>query len=145
MSRIQIVIDTNVFVAALLSQYGASFKLLMLVDSKKFEVNLSVPLALEYEDVGNRLLSQTKLTKSDFEDILDYICTTSNHHEIYFLWRPFLKDPKDDMVLELAVAAGSEYLVTFNEKDFVGAERFGIKIVKPKDFLKRSVNCNDNN
>ena len=137
MSRIQIVIDTNVFVAALLSQYGASFKLLMLVDSKKFEVNLSVPLALEYEDVGNRLLSQTKLTKSDFEDILDYICTTSNHHEIYFLWRPFLKDPKDDMVLELAVAAGSEYLVTFNEKDFVGAERFGIKIVKPKDFLKK--------
>ena len=137
MSGIQIVIDTNVFVAALLSQYGASFKLLMLVDSKKFEVNLSVPLALEYEDVGNRLLSQTKLTKSDFEDILDYICTTSNHHEIYFLWRPFLKDPKDDMVLELAVAAGSEYLVTFNEKDFVGAERFGIKVVEPRDFLKR--------
>jgi putative PIN family toxin of toxin-antitoxin system len=136
-SRIQIVIDTNVFVAALLSQYGASFKLLMLADSEKFEANLSVPLALEYEDVGNRLLSQTKLTKSDFEDILDYICTTSNHHEIYFLWRPFLKDPKDDMVLELAVAAGCEYLVTFNEKDFVGSERFGIKVVEPKEFLKR--------
>ncbi len=109
----------------------------MLADSEKFEANLSVPLALEYEDVGNRLLPQTKLTKSDFEDILDYICTTSNHHEIYFLWRPFLKDPKDDMVLELAVAAGCEYLVTFNEKDFAGAEQFGIKVVEPKAFLRR--------
>ena len=54
-----------------------------------------------------------------------------------FLWRPFSKDPKDDMVLELAVAAECEYLVTFNEKDFEGAERFGIKVVEPKEFLKR--------
>ncbi len=109
----------------------------MLIDSGKFETNLSVPLALEYEDVGKRLLPQTKLTKSAFEDILDYICTTSNHHEIYFLWRPLLKDPKDDMVLELAVAASCEYLITFNEKDFVGAEKFGIKVLEPKVFLQR--------
>jgi putative PIN family toxin of toxin-antitoxin system len=136
-NRPQIVIDTNVFVAALLSQFGASFALLMLVDSGKFVANLSVLLALEYEDVGNRLLAQTKLTSEDFEDILDYVCTSSNHHEIYFLWRPFLKDPKDDMVLELAVAASCEYIVTFNQKDFEGAEKFGVKVIEPKAFLKR--------
>lgn len=137
MIRPQIVIDTNVFVAALLSQLGASFKLLMLIDSGKFGANLSVPLALEYEDVGNRILGQTKLTPADFEDILDYICISSNHHEIYFLWRPFLKDPKDDMVLELAVAGNCEYIVTFNQKDFEGAEKFGVKVVEPKVLLRR--------
>ena len=137
MSKPQIVIDTNVFVAALLSQLGASFKLLMMVDSGRFVANLSVPLALEYEDVGNRLLAQTKLTASDFEDILDYVCTSSNQHEIYFLWRPFLKDPKDDMVLELAIAANCDYIVTFNQKDFAGAEKFGVKVIEPKAFLRR--------
>lgn len=99
--------------------------------------NLSVPLALEYEDVGNRLLAQTKLTRSDLDDILDYVCASSNHHEIYFLWRPFLKDPKDDMVLELAVAANCEYIVTFNQKDFEGAGKFGVKVIEPKAFLER--------
>ena len=109
----------------------------MLIDSGKFGANLSVPLALEYEDVGNRILGHTKLTPSDFEDILDYICISSNHHEIYFLWRPFLKDPKDDMVLELAVAGNCEYIVTFNQKDFEGVEKFGVKVVEPKVLLRR--------
>jgi hypothetical protein len=69
-------------------------------------VNLSVPLVVEYEVVAKRMLDQTQLTEQDLEDILDYICAVANKRRIFFLWRPLLPDPGDDMVLELAVAAG---------------------------------------
>ncbi len=130
-------IDTNVFVAALLSKRGASYKLLMLMDSGKFETNLSVPLIIEYEDVGNRFLHETKLNKRDFRNILDFVCASTTHREIYFLWRPLLKDPKDDMVLELAVAASCEYIVTFNKRHFAGAHVFGIQALMPHEFLSK--------
>jgi predicted nucleic acid-binding protein len=55
--------------------------------------------------------------------------------KVFFLWRPLLKDPKDDMVLEVAVAAGCTRIVTFNGKDFAGAQRFGIKVLTPQAFL----------
>ena len=72
-----------------------------------------------------------------FADILDYLCMVSEHRRIFFLWRPFLKDPKDDMVLELAVEAEVEYIVTHNLKDFHGVEHFGIKAITPKEFLRK--------
>ncbi len=73
---------------------------------------------MEYESVANRFLCQINLTVSDLNDILDYICSASNQHKINYLWRPFLKDPKDDFVLELAVKARSQHIITFNKKDF---------------------------
>lgn len=133
----QIVVDSNVFVTALLSQKGASYLLLTLANSGLFKANLSVPLVIEYEDAANRILSQTSLTKSDLSDILDYICMVSNQHEIFFLWRPTLRDPKDDMILELAVASESQFIVTFNQKDFSGIEQFGLKTLTPKEFLQK--------
>ncbi len=54
---------------------------------------------------------------------------------IHFLWRPTLKDPADDMVLEVAVAAGAEAVITYNKRDFAGAGRFGVKILSPQEFL----------
>ena len=109
----------------------------MLADSGLFEVNLSVPLVAEYEAVARRMLDQTQLTEQDLEDILDYICVVANKRRIFFLWRPFLPDPGDDMVLELAVAAGCQYIVTFNRRHFVGSEQFGIEIVTPREFLQQ--------
>lgn len=70
------------------------------------------------------------------EDVLDYLCAVANRHEIFFLWRPVAGDPKDDFILELAVQAGCTYVVTFNTRDFVGSERFGIRALAPRDFLK---------
>lgn len=141
MNKPQIVIDTSAFISALLSQRGAAYRLLMLANSGLFEVNLSVPLVVEYEAVAKRMLNQTQLTEQDLEDILDYICAVANKRQIFFLWRPFLPDPGDDMVLELAVAAGCEYIVTFNRRHFVGSEEFGIKIMTPRrhreSFLNR--------
>uniref|UniRef100_UPI004056F64F PIN domain-containing protein n=1 Tax=Candidatus Electrothrix sp. TaxID=2170559 RepID=UPI004056F64F len=96
---------------------------------------ISVPLIMEYEAVATRLLKQTNLNSVDLNDILNYICSVSIKHKISYLWRPFLKDPKDDLVLELAVKARSSYIITFNKKDFSNISKFGIKAVTPWEFL----------
>jgi putative PIN family toxin of toxin-antitoxin system len=136
MSKAQVVLDTNVIVSALRSQQGASYKLLMLVGRADFEINLSVPLLLEYEDATKRLLGQIPLTETDINDILDYLCRRANQREVFYLWRPFLRDPKDDMVLELAVSGQCETIITYNKKDFVGVEQFGLQVMTPQEFLE---------
>ena len=136
MTKLQVVIDTNVIVSALRSQQGASYKLLMLVGRADFEINLSVSVLLEYEDVTKRLLEQIPLTEEEINNILDYLCGIANQREVYFLWRPFLKDPKDDMILELAVSGQCEVIVTYNKKDFVGVGQFGLQVMTPKEFLE---------
>lgn len=133
----QIVLDTNVIVSAMRSQRGASYKLLMLVGQANFEINLSVPVFLEYEAATKRLLGQIPLTENDLNDILDYLCGVANQREVFYLWRPFLKDPKDDMILELAVSAQCEAIITYNKKDFVGVEQFGLQVMTPKEFLEQ--------
>ena len=129
-----IIIDTNVFVSALRSKRGASYKLLSLIDSGKFELNISVPLILEYEENEKK---RTHLQANAVEDIIDYICKIGKERKTFYLWRPFLKDPKDDFILELAVESQSEYIITYNKKDFIGSEQFGIKILDPKEYLQK--------
>ena len=136
MKTIQIIIDTNVFISALRNDTGASFYLLSLVGKNEFESNISVPLIMEYESVAHRFLNETNLTVSDLNNILDYVCSSSNKHKINYLWRPFLKDPKDDLVLELAVKARSRHIITFNKKDFKNISKFGITSKTPCEFLK---------
>jgi len=131
----QIVVDTSVFISALLSQQGASYRLLTLIGRGLFDVNLSISLFAEYEAVAKRMLDQLPLSEQDLEEILDYLCAVANRRSVFFLWRPFLPDPGDDMVLELAVAARVQYIVTYNKRDFRGSEQFGIQIVTPKEFL----------
>ncbi len=109
----QVVIDTNVFVAALRSQLGAAYHLLTQLGTGKFEMNLSVPLVLEYEDVAKRQADELGLSDRDIADIIDYFCSIGVPHKIYYLWRPFLEDAKDDMVLEVAVAGQCAYIVTY--------------------------------
>jgi len=135
MKPINIVLDTNILVSALRSRKGASFKLLILIDNGDFQLNISVPLFLEYESVTLRESLNLPLNKEDILDILNYLAQVSNKREIFYLWRPFLKDPKDDLVLEVAVESESKIIVTYNKKDFVGVNKFGIKILTPKEFL----------
>ncbi|MEM6254365.1 MAG: putative toxin-antitoxin system toxin component, PIN family [Cyanobacteria bacterium P01_D01_bin.156] len=131
----QIVIDTNVIVAGLRSRNGAAFKLLGLVGSESFNIHLSVPLVLEYEEVLLRQLPNLTINASDIQDFIDFHCTIAAHHQIFFLWRPYLRDPKDDMVLELAVKAECDSVVTYNTRDFAGIEQFGISAITPAEFL----------
>lgn len=132
----RIVIDTNVFVAALMSRRGASYRLLMVLGQGRFEVSISVALLLEYEDIARRKLDMLLLSEESLADILDYVCVVAQRQSLYYLWRPILRDPADDMVLELAVASASESIVTFNRRDFAGSEQFGIEVVTPREFLR---------
>jgi len=77
------------------------------------------------------------LAHADIDDILDYICAVAHRRRIHFLWRPFLKDPQDDHVLELAVESESDCIVTHNVRDFVGVEQFGVRVVTPQEFLRQ--------
>jgi len=127
--------DTNVMVAALRSRRGASYQLLSLLGEGRFEIGVSVPLVLEYEDALARDL-EGPYSRQDVEDLLDFLCQVAHRQRIFFLWRPCLPDPKEDMVLELAVAARCEAIVTHNARDFVGTERLGIRIDTPGSFLR---------
>ena len=131
------VIDTNVLVAAIRSKRGSSYELLQRLDERAFEIAVSVSLTLEYESVLVRHVTDSHLTRQDVVNLVDYLCEIATWQEIFFLWRPFLRDPGDDMVLELAVAAGCDKIVTHNTRDFLGVERFGIEILTPAAFLQR--------
>jgi putative PIN family toxin of toxin-antitoxin system len=133
-----IVLDTNVLIAGLRSRTGASFRLLSLLGTREdFELHLSVPLILEYEQVAKRQAKALGLSHEDIDDVLDYLCSVAVRHEIFFLWRPILRDPRDDMVLELAVSASCRTVVTYNKRDFEGAEKFGIDVETAREFLQR--------
>jgi predicted nucleic acid-binding protein len=106
------------------------------VGTGAYEIVVSVPLVLEYEDVLMRQLAEVPLTGDDVAALVDYICSVAVHQEIYFLWRPQLRDAGDDLVLELAVAAGCDAVVTHNVRDFVGASRFNVQVLTPAAFLK---------
>ena len=136
MSNINVVIDTNVLISALKSKQGASHQLLFLLADDIFTPNVSVPLFVEYESVAKRTGLLSGLNSNDINSILDYFLSKSNIRKIFYLWRPFLKDQKDDLVLEVAVESKSEYIITFNKKDFIGSDKFGIKIVTPQEFIE---------
>ena len=133
----QVVIDTNVLVAALRSRRGFSFRLLGLVGDPRWQANLSVALALEYEQLAKRKCVEGEVTERLIDDILDRLFFRCRRRPVFYRWRPFLPDPKDDFVLEVAVESQCDFIVTFNTKDFVGVEQFGIAAVTPKEFLMK--------
>ena len=131
-----VVIDTCVLVAAARSRNGASFKLLSMLPSNVFEIALTVPLYTEYQAVLSR--PEHVPPGLDAEAALGfvrYIASVATLRDVYFLWRPMLRDPDDDMVLECAVASGSTLIVTHNTKDFRRAESLGVSAITPADFL----------
>ena len=136
----KVVLDTNVVVSAALSRRGASSRLLELLAEGEFDIALSLPLYLEYEDV----LSRDELVSHGVDpvaarELYEDLGSIAQGQIIYFLWRPWLRDPKDDLVLEVAVASGSRYIVTHNVKDFIGQgieDAFGIDVLTPQALLK---------
>jgi putative PIN family toxin of toxin-antitoxin system len=132
----RVVVDTDVIVAGLRSRRGAAFRLLSAIGHDAFEMALSIPLVLEYEDALLRA-ELTKLGRDAVDDVLDYFCKVAHLQQIFYLWCPFLPDPKDDMVLELAVAARCAAIVTYNLRDFAEAQKFGVSVLEPAPFLSR--------
>jgi putative PIN family toxin of toxin-antitoxin system len=135
--RHRVVLDSNVLIVGLRSRTGASFRLLELLRAGSYKIAVSVPLILEYEAVLLRHARRLGLSSADVRIILDFICSVAIPQHIHYLWRPRLRDPKDEFVLELAVAAGCSAIVTHDRRDFVGAEHLGVKVLSPGQFLHK--------
>src|SRR5437764_11021048 len=123
-----VVFDTSVLVAATRSRKGASFALVSSIPSPQFQICLSVGLYFDWQDVLTRPehLAPGK-TAEDALAFLRYLCGHAWLQDIFYLWRPFLVDPSDDMILELAFAADCRYIVTYNVRHFAGCEKLGIE------------------
>jgi putative PIN family toxin of toxin-antitoxin system len=136
----RLVLDMNVIVAGLRSPEGASAALIERALDQAFVPVLSIALALEYEDVAmdpvQRIVSG--LDEDEVRTVISAICAVSEPVESHFLWRPQLRDPADEMVLEAAINGQAEAIVTFNRRDFGAAPaRFGIEVWAPRDALKK--------
>jgi putative PIN family toxin of toxin-antitoxin system len=136
MDKKRIILDTNVLFAGLYSSEGASYQILRAIERGQFRIFLSTTLLFEYEDILNRKKLELGLSEKQIEAVLDNLCRLSDYQKIYYLWRPFLRDPNDDHILEVAVASHTEIIVTHNIKDFNGIEKFGIRAITPKQLLK---------
>jgi predicted nucleic acid-binding protein len=120
-------------VAALRSNLGASNRLLAAGLKRRYALLVSVPLMMEYQAVLVRQehLDAARISASDAGEILAAIASVAEPVRLAYLWRPMLKDPDDEMVLETAVNGGADYLCTLNTRDFIPANRFGISVVNP--------------
>ncbi len=132
----QIVLDTNVLFAGLRSQRGASYKLLTILNDIRWQLNISTALLFEYEEILKRQQAQLGLSLEDIDNVIEAICSIANKRSIFYLWRPILNDPDDDFLLDLAVESQADYIITYNQKDLQPANKFGIKVVTPKQFLQ---------
>lgn len=136
---IQTVLDTSVLVAAIRSNEGASHQLVRAAIESRFELLLSVPLALEYEAVLKRPehLKASGGTTHEIDKLLDALIAAAKPVYRAFFWRPLLRDANDDMVLETAMSGHADSLITFNERDFEPvASELGIAVVSPQEALR---------
>jgi len=134
------VLDTDVLVAAVRSDRGASRVLLTAALEQRYPVLASVPLMLQYESVLTRSehLAAARISVADVEVLLDAIALVIEPIRISYLWRPMLSDPGDDLVLETAVNGRADVVVTFNRRDFEPASgQFGLEVVTPADAVRR--------
>ena len=129
----KLAVDTDVLVATVRSRRGASRAWLRAILTREATLLLSVPLALQYEAVLTRQdhLAASGASRDEAIVLLNGLCAVCAPVEISFLWRPMLRDPNDEMVLEVAVNGRADWLLTFNDRDFAGAERLGVRIGRP--------------
>jgi putative PIN family toxin of toxin-antitoxin system len=137
----RLVLDTNVIVASVRSPRGGSAEVVRRVKAGRYRMLSSVPLFIEYEAVSMRPehLAAAGASRSDVMNLLDVLAGYIEPVEIHYLWRPRLRDPADDMVLEAAVNGRADAIVTFNQADFGAVPAsFGIALLGPADVLRRS-------
>jgi len=130
------VIDTNVLLSGLRSRNGASYQVLRMLYQDRFKIVISVPMIPEYEEILKDKLDRSIYSDDVIDQLLDSLCAIGEKSKVFYLWRPYLKDPFDDHVLELALASESDYIVTYNKKDLMKAEHLGIKVIDAKEFLE---------
>ena len=135
-----VTIDTSVLFQAFHSRRGASFQILQKVRYGEITMAVSLPVFQEYRDLLSRddVRKQLALGPEDVETFLQFIATVARPTSIRFVWRPNLRDENDNMVMELALASGSEYLITRNTRDFLldtDLSNEEVTVVTPAEFL----------
>ncbi len=100
-----------------------------------YRPNVPIPLFIGYEAVAKRGGVISSLSVVEVDAILDYFLIKPSIREIFYLWMPHLEDPKDDLVLEVVVESQSEFIISFNKKDYGGIDRIGVRVVTPQEFL----------
>ena len=136
----RVILDTATMVAAIRSDAGASRRLLVAGLERRLTLLISVPLLIEYQAVMTRPahLEAGQLSVEDVDALLDAVVAVAEPVRLAFLWRPAVRDPDDDMVLETAVNGQADAIVTLNLRDFGSvAERFGIAVLLPGEALRR--------
>jgi putative PIN family toxin of toxin-antitoxin system len=140
----RIVLDTSMLVSAMRSQRGASHRMLRLLPSPQFQIALSLPLYMEWQEVLTRPEHLAPgISPDQMLGFLRYLASLAHLQDVHYLWRPYLRDPDDDMVLECAVAAGCTHIVTHNIKDFRRTEQLGVTAITPSQFLQQYVNSEE--
>ena len=135
----KVVIDTSVWISALITKESSARDVLRLVLEDKVTPQMGEALFYEYEEVMKRTKIQnlTPLSVEEQNTLLYAYLSSAKWNEIYYMWRPNLKDEDDNFIVELAVASGAEYIITYNIKDFKNAELvFKHKIITPEQFIK---------
>lgn len=136
----KVVVDCNIFISAVLSEDGYAKKVLEFCLKKELLSQMGLKLFCEYEDVLSRdkIISQVKIDRGEIEDLLNAFMSVSRWNEMYYLWRPNLKDEGDNHLVELAVASNADILITHNKKDFLQNElRFDFEILNAKEVCER--------
>ena len=132
----RIVLDTSVLVAAARSGNGASFKIVSMLPSPEIEIALTVAVYTEWQAVMTRPENLPPgAAADDALAFLRYLASIAHLQDVHFLWRPFSRDPDDDMIVECAVASGCEYIVTHNVKDFRRVEELKVQAITPAELL----------
>lgn len=135
-----VVIDSNIFISAILSQNGMAIEVLRCALKEKFIPQFGEKLFKEYEDVVSReyILNSSKLSSEEIDELLNSLISVSKWNEIYYLWRPNLSDEGDNHLVELAVASNSKYIITHNKKDFENSNLdFEFEVLTAKEFLDK--------
>jgi putative PIN family toxin of toxin-antitoxin system len=136
----RLALDTDVIIAALRSRTGASNALLQALREGQLEAVASIPMLFEYEAVLMRP-EQRQATGMSVEEVgffLDGLAALLLPVVPYFLWRPLLRDPDDEMVLDAAVNGRADAIITFNVKDFLPeARQFQLEVWTPREALRR--------
>jgi len=136
----KVVIDTSVWISALLTRDGKAREVIRLALLGLIEPQMSEPLFLEYEAVMERekIRTHCPLEPHEIDELYSTYLSMCRWNEIYYLWRPNLKDVNDDFLIELAVASHADAIVTGNRSDLLAGElRFGFEVLNPVELIER--------
>jgi putative PIN family toxin of toxin-antitoxin system len=133
---VQLVIDTNVIVAGLRSRRGAAFRLLSMLNDPRWQINVSVALLLEYEEILKRESGVLGISFEEVDTIVNALANVGNRRAIPYSWRPLSHDADDDFLVELALNIRADHVITYDLRHLRVLSELGLSVITPRVFLE---------